>query len=147
MVYYKLLDEDYDEEFIWKWQGEFSKLLTQKGATVTIKYYTKEEDGYLYEVSKNTKTGLTCNSCKGKILFKSDCVFDVVEVCGEKGHLIETKEGQFYKPIKKQNDSFVVKYDVCVRFSNIKALYMKDYYGNYLKYWDISLEENENDKN
>ena len=80
-------------------------------------------------------------------MFKSDCVFDVVEVCGEKGHLIETKEGQFYKPIKKQNDSFVVNYDVCVRFSNIKALYMKDYYGNYLKYWDISLEENENDKN
>lgn len=141
MVYYKLQDEDYDEEVIWKWQGAFSELMKSNDVQVSIDHYTKEEDGYLYEVYKNTKTGLTSSFCRGKILFKSDCVFDIVEIDGETEHLIETKEGQFYKPIKKQNDSFVVKYDVCVRFSNIKALYMKDNKGNYIKYWDISLEE------
>lgn len=147
MVYYRVEDEDYDEKLIWKWQGDFSELVKSNDGRYSIEHYTEEEDGYLYEVYKNTKTGIISSFCRGKILFKSDCIFDIVEIDGETEHLIETKEGQFYKPIQKQNDSFVVKYDVCVRFSGIKALYMKNKFGNYIKYWDISSEENENDKN
>lgn len=147
MVYYRIEDEDYDDKMIWEWQGNFSELIKTNDVQYAIEHYAKEEDGYLYVCFKNTKTGFISSFCRGKILFKSDCIFDIVEIDGETDHLIETKEGQFYKPIKKQNDSFVVKYDVCVRFSNIKALYMKDKNGNYIKYWDISLEENENDKN
>lgn len=147
MVYYRIQDEEYDEKLIWEWQGDFSELLKSNDVQYTIEHYTKEEDGYLYMVYKNTKTGLISSFCRGKILFKSDCIFDIVEIGGETDHLIETKEGQFYKPLKKQNDSFVVNYAVRVRFSNIKALYMKDKNGNYIKYWDISMEENENDKN
>lgn len=68
----------------------------------------------------------------GKIKDKSNNIFNLVKCCQD---LIETEEGQFYKPLKLQIDSFVVKYDCCVLFNGIKAIYKPDDKGNYIKVW------------
>lgn len=75
--------------------------------------------------------------CIGKIKDKSNNIFNLVKCCQD---LIETKEGQFYKPLKLQIDSFIVKYDCCVLFNGIKAIYKPDVKGNYIKVWERKEE-------
>lgn len=95
-----------------------------------------ENEKYLYLVGWLGK-----HFC-GKIKDKSNNIFNLVKCCQD---LIETEEGQFYKPLKLQIDSFVVKYDCCVLFKGIKAIYKPDGKGNYIKVWERE-EEDENDK-
>lgn len=64
---------------------------------------------------------------------KSNNIFNLVECCQD---LIETKDGQFYKPLKLQIDSFVVKYDCCVMFNDIVAIYKPNSNGDYIKVWE-----------
>lgn len=78
-----------------------------------------------------------------KIINRSENVFDLVICCQD---LIETEEGQFYKPLKLQIDSFVVKYDCCVLFNGIKAIYKPDGKGNYIKVWERKDENEKNNK-
>lgn len=89
--------------------------------------FAKDREGKLYHVIANNK-----------IINQSENVFDLVNCCQD---LIETEEGQFYKPLKLQIDSFVVKYDCCVLFNGIKAIYKPDGKGNYIKVWE--RKENE----
>ena len=96
--------------------------------------YVKDFHYQGFQVLRNATTEETIGFIKNQ----SENVFDLVECYQD---LIETEEGQFYKPLKLQIDSFVVKYDCRVLFNGIKTIYKPDDKGNYIKVWEREKED------